>query len=90
MHFFTFAPTLLLSNILFRIGWFSAVLNVPLDVLVNDEGSISSEISIKDKSLFDKVRLIDELPESEKNMILQIIDLALSKKKFKDLIQQIA
>jgi len=33
--------------------------------------------------------LIDELPEQEKNMILQVIDLALSKKKFKDLVQQI-
>jgi uncharacterized protein YpiB (UPF0302 family) len=57
--------------------------------LVNDSAAPVQEITIKDKTLIDKVRLIDELPEQEKNMILQVIDLALSKKKFKDLVQQI-
>jgi hypothetical protein len=36
------------------------------------------------------IELIDGLPDSEKNMVLQIIDLALSKKKFKELLHQIA
>jgi len=60
-----------------------------LDALVNDSGAPVQEVTIKDKTLIDKVRLIDDLPEQEKNMILQVIDLALSKKKFKDLVQQI-
>lgn len=63
-------------------------LDVPLDALVNNDGAATAEVNVKDKSLFDKVRLIDELPDSEKNMVLQIIDLALSKKKFKELLHQ--
>jgi transcriptional regulator with XRE-family HTH domain len=66
------------------------ILDVPLDALVNSDATATTEVNVKDKSLFDKVRLIDDLPDSEKNMVLQIIDLALSKKKFKELLQQIA
>ena len=66
------------------------ILDVPLDALVNSDAASTTEVNVKDKSLFDKVRLIDDLPDSEKNMVLQIIDLALSKKKFKELLQQIA
>ena len=65
------------------------VLDITLDMLVNDNAAPIQEVTIKDKSLFDKVRLIDELPEQDKTMILQVIDLALSKKKFKDFVQQI-
>lgn len=65
------------------------ILEVPLDALVNEKVSPLQEVSIKDKSLFDKVRLIDELPDAERKMILQVIDLAVSKKKFKDFVQQI-
>lgn len=66
------------------------VLDVPLEVLVNAQGNTAQEVTIKDKTLFDKVRLIDQLPAEEKAMILQVIDLALNKKKFKDLLSQIA
>ena len=66
------------------------VLNVTLDVLINDSGASAQEVTIKDKTLFDKVRLIDELPDQEKNMILQVLDLALNKKKFKDLLTQLS
>ena len=65
------------------------VLDTSLDLLVSHDSNTTQDYNIKDKSLFDKVRLIDELPDTEKNMILQVIDLALSKKKFKDLLQQI-
>lgn len=66
------------------------VLDVPLEVLVNAQGNTAQEVTIKDKTLFDKVRLIDQLPAEEKAMILQVIDLAMNKKKFKDLLSQIA
>lgn len=64
-------------------------LGVTLDDLVNEDSTPTKEVTIKDKTLFDKVKLIDELPDSERAMITQVIDLALSKKKFKDLLQQI-
>lgn len=66
------------------------VLDVALEVLVNAPGNAAQEVTIKDKTLFDKVRLIDQLPAEEKAMILQVIDLALNKKKFKDLLSQIS
>lgn len=66
------------------------ILDVPLDALVNADSNTTQEVNIKDKSLFERVRLIDDLPDSEKAMILQVIDLALSKKKFKDLLHQIS
>ncbi len=66
------------------------ILDTPLDGLVSSDGPATAEVNVKDKTLFDKVRLIDGLPDSEKNMVLQIIDLALSKKKFKELLHQIA
>lgn len=64
------------------------VLDVPIDAIINGSANPNQEITIKDKSLFEKVRLIDELPEEEKNVVIQIIDLALSKKKFKDFFKQ--
>jgi transcriptional regulator with XRE-family HTH domain len=62
-------------------------LDTTVDELLNGEGQ-TEEVEIKDKSLFDKVRMIDGLPDDEKNIILKVIDLALSKKKFKDFFQQ--
>jgi transcriptional regulator with XRE-family HTH domain len=69
------------------IAKIAKALNVSIDKLINEEQDFE-EVDIKDKSLFDKVRLIDELPEEEKNTILKVIDLALSKKKFKEFFQQ--
>lgn len=62
-----------------------------LDVTVDDlisGGKGFQEVEIKDKSLFDKVKLIDALPDEEKNIVLKVIDLAISKKKFKEFFQQ--
>ena len=42
------------------------VLEVPLDALVNDRAAPAHEVTIKDNTLIDKVRLIDDLPEQEK------------------------
>jgi transcriptional regulator with XRE-family HTH domain len=69
------------------IAKIAGALNVSIDKLINEEQDLQ-DVDIKDKSLFDKVKLIDELPEEEKNTILSVIDLALSKKKFKDFFQQ--
>jgi transcriptional regulator with XRE-family HTH domain len=70
------------------IAKIAKALNVSVDSLISSEqGTI--DVEIKDKSLFDKVKLIDSLSEEEKNTVLKVIDLALSKKKFKDLLQQV-
>jgi transcriptional regulator with XRE-family HTH domain len=70
------------------IAKIAKALNVSVDSLISSEqGTI--DVEIKDKSLFYKVKLIDSLSEEEKNTVLKVIDLALSKKKFKDLLQQV-
>jgi hypothetical protein len=46
------------------------------------------EIKIKDKTLMDKVKLIDSLPAEEKNIVLKIIEMAITKKKFKDFFKE--
>ena len=63
-------------------------LDTSLDSLVNANGSASQEVTIKDKSLFDKVQLIDSLPEDEKGAVLKVIELAMNKKKFKELLKE--
>jgi len=69
------------------IAKIAATLNVSIDKLINEQQDLA-DVDIKDKSLFDKVQMIDELPDEEKNIVLKVIDLALSKKKFKDFFQQ--
>lgn len=46
------------------------------------------EVEVKDKSLMDKVKLIDQLPAEEKETVLKVIDMALTKKKMKDFFQK--
>jgi len=62
-------------------------LDVTIDALISGEQDFQ-EVEIKDKSLFDKVKLIDALLDEEKNIVLKVIDLALSKKKFKEFFLQ--
>jgi transcriptional regulator with XRE-family HTH domain len=62
-------------------------LDVTIDSLISGEQQFQ-EVEIKDKSLFEKVKMIDALMEEEKNIVLKVIDLALSKKKFKEFFQQ--
>lgn len=64
------------------------VLDVSLDDLVKANGKATQEVSIKDKSLFDKVRLIDELPDEDKSAVLKVLELAVNKKKFKEFVEQ--
>jgi hypothetical protein len=43
---------------------------------------------IKDKSLMSKIQMIDQLPDEEKDTVLKVIDMALTKMKMKDFFQQ--
>ena len=56
-----------------------------IDELVHaDKNTIPKEVTIEDKSLMEKVKLIEQLDEEEKNMVFKMIDTFLTKKKFKD------
>jgi hypothetical protein len=49
--------------------------------LVREKQDLTKDINVP---LLEKVKLIDQLEEQEKNSILTIIDMAISKKRFKD------
>ena len=55
-----------------------------IDQIVNLEDNVPKEVPIEDKGLIEKVKLIQELDQEEKNMIFKMIDTFLTKKKFKD------
>ena len=58
--------------------------NVSVDNLINETTGIPKEVTIKDKSLLERVKLIQELEKEEQNLVLKFIDSLLTKQKFKD------
>lgn len=59
-------------------------LGIKVVELFNEEKPI--DINSYDKSIVDKLRLLDELDDIEKNSIFNIIDIAISKKRLKDML----
>jgi len=64
------------------------VFNVSLDALVFGEIDPLKEVEIKDTSLLDKVRMIENLPDDEKALVLKVIELAVTKQNFNDFFQK--
>jgi hypothetical protein len=52
------------------------------------EGEIPNEIVIEDKTTSEQMRLIQELDEKDKSIVFSMIDIMLTKKKFKDFFQK--
>ena len=63
------------------------IFEVSADYLLNDDAN-SIEMEIGNKSLAERVRLIDKLEEKDKNALIQVIDSMLTKQKMKDLLNQ--
>ena len=59
----------------------ASVFEVSISELLNEENDLNKEINIP---LLEKIKLIELLDEKERNSIMTIIDMAISKKKFKD------
>lgn len=57
------------------------VFEVSVADLIRERDDVTKEINVP---LLEKIKLIDQLDEQEKNSILTIIDMAISKKRFKD------
>lgn len=55
-----------------------------VDQIINYEGDIPREVSIEDKNVNERLLLIEQLEEEDKNAIYRIIDGMLTKSKFKD------
>lgn len=61
-----------------------------VDQLTHYEGKIPKEVNIKDKTVSEKLQLIDQLEEEDKQALFRIIDTMLTKSKFKDFFQKIS
>lgn len=61
---------------------------VSIDAIVHMEGEVPKEIVIEDKTTSEQMRLIQELDEKDKGIIFSMIDIMLTKKKFKDFFQK--
>jgi transcriptional regulator with XRE-family HTH domain len=54
------------------------------DQILNYEGELPKEINIENKKDFEKIDLINNLEDDDKQTVFKIIDTMLTKKKFKD------
>lgn len=63
-------------------------LDVTTDYLLNEEADDFSPIKVEDKTLAERIKLIDTLEVDEKNALLKIIDAMLTKKKVIDLVMK--
>lgn len=57
---------------------------VTLDELVHMEGQVPNEVTIEDKSISERIKLIQQLEDEDQKAIFRIIDGMLTKAKFKD------
>jgi len=58
--------------------------DITIDELVHQGDDIPKEISLEDKSTVEQLKLIQKLDQEEKNIIFKMIEMFLTKKKFKD------
>jgi transcriptional regulator with XRE-family HTH domain len=66
----------------------SQLFNCSIDQIVNNEGPFPREVVLEDKSTVEQMRLIQQLEEEDKQIILRLIDKMLTNKKFKDFFQK--
>ena len=59
-----------------------------VDQLIHYEGNMPKEITIEDKTASEKLRMIEQLEEPDKQAIFRMIDCMLTKNKFKDFFQK--
>lgn len=66
----------------------AAALDVTMEYLLDDNADSFTPVKTGDKTLIEKIRLIEQLDPEEKDALMKIIDALLTKKKFVDLVQK--
>jgi len=67
----------------------SVILEVTVDELLNSEDKKQpTPVTVEDKTVSEKIRLVEQLEEEDKNVIYKMLDTMLTKKKFQDFFQQ--
>ena len=57
-------------------------------IFYDEKNCVPDEVTVKDKETIEQLQLINELDIEEKNILLKLIDTFVSKKRFKDYLQQ--
>jgi transcriptional regulator with XRE-family HTH domain len=67
----------------------AVIFGVTVDDLLNpDDDKKPTPVTVEDKTTTEKIRLIEQLEEEDKNVIYKMLDTMLTKKKFQDFFQQ--
>ena len=66
----------------------SVILGVTVDDLINPDNDIPTAVTVQDKTINEKIRLIEQLDDEDKNVLYKMLDTMLTKKKFQDFFQQ--
>lgn len=67
----------------------SAILGVSIDELLSSENNKKpSLVTVEDKTISEKIRLIEQLDEEDKNVLYKMLDTMLTKQKFQNFFEQ--
>ena len=66
----------------------ATLFGMTVDGIIHYEGKLPKEVKIKDKTVSEKLQLIDQLDDEDKQAVFRIIDGMLTKTKFKDFFQK--
>jgi transcriptional regulator with XRE-family HTH domain len=66
----------------------SKLFSLSIDDIVNYEGDLPSEVSLKDETAAEQNRLFNELDEEDRQTVLTIVDKMLTNKKFSNFFQE--
>jgi transcriptional regulator with XRE-family HTH domain len=62
--------------------------DVTVDQILNPDDSLPKAVTVEDKTTTEKIKLIEQLEDEDRNVIYRMIDTMLTKKKFQDFFQQ--
>jgi transcriptional regulator with XRE-family HTH domain len=57
-------------------------------IFFNEKNNVPNEVSMEDTAVLEQLKLINELDNEEKNILLKLIETFVSKKRFKDYLQK--
>jgi transcriptional regulator with XRE-family HTH domain len=66
----------------------ATLFDMTVDQIIHFEGKMPREVKIKDKTATEKLQLIEQLDDEDKQAVYRIIDGMLTKSKFKDFFQK--
>jgi transcriptional regulator with XRE-family HTH domain len=66
------------------LGKISKLFDMTINQIINYEGDIPQGVTVEDKSVLERMKLIEQLEEEDKKALFRIIDGMLTKSKFKD------